>query len=165
MVWTLLEYLMHRFLFHSSVSWAEGLPRPLGGAVNVIRLLMHTVHHAHPADKLRIATPLPMSIVIAALVLPPLYALLSLDSARAVGAGLIAGYVRYDLYHYYHHTVESEFDLPWWFPPSMPTPRLKELRRNHLNHHYGTDGHHGAFGVSTSLWDRVFGTMPKTHDD
>ena len=59
-------------------------------------------------------------------------------------SGMIAGYIAYDMTHYYvHHGAVSG---PWF----------KRLRANHMNHHHNTVER--KFGVSTTLWDHVFRT-------
>ena len=59
--------------------------------------------------------------------------------------GFILGYITYDMIHYYlHHGVQmSEY--------------FKGLRTYHMQHHYkfGKIG----YGVSSKLWDYVFGTV------
>lgn len=148
MGWPLLEYGMHRFLFHMPVAWAKG-----NGYVNVARFLMHTVHHAHPRDRLRLVTPLPMSLVIAAVVFPiPWLLLRSADEVRAVMCGLIMGFVLYDYVHYFLHFGD---------PNSLPEPWCtwsRQLKRAHANHHYAPHGTGQSFGVSHTLWDELLGT-------
>ena len=58
--------------------------------------------------------------------------------------GFIAGYLIYDMTHYYvHHR--------------RPTTRLgRILRESHMRHHFQDDT--TGFGVSAPYWDRVFGT-------
>jgi len=59
--------------------------------------------------------------------------------------GFMLGYLLYGSMHYAIHA---------WNPPFR---WLKPLWRNHHLHHYKND--HQGFGVSTTIWDRVFGTM------
>src|SRR5579871_5794252 len=59
--------------------------------------------------------------------------------------GFILGYLMYGSMHYAIHA---------WNPPFK---WMKPLWRNHHLHHYKND--HQGFGVSTTIWDRVFGTM------
>jgi sterol desaturase/sphingolipid hydroxylase (fatty acid hydroxylase superfamily) len=60
------------------------------------------------------------------------------------GAFFIVGYLIYDYIHYATHHF------------SMKNPVAKYLRRYHLKHHYS--GETGRYGVSSPLWDIVFGT-------
>ncbi|HEU5310976.1 MAG TPA: sterol desaturase family protein, partial [Candidatus Eisenbacteria bacterium] len=62
-------------------------------------------------------------------------------------AGLLTGYLVYDMTHYATHHLT----MKWGF--------LKFLKRYHLLHHYKTPD--DRFGISSPLWDFVFGTRPK----
>jgi len=157
-VWPLIEYGLHRFFFHMSVAWAACLPRPLQGCINVIRLLSHTVHHAHPTDRRRIITPLPMSLAIAGAVLPPLfYVIQDRDSATALAVGIVLGYVYYDYMHYDLHLGSPVEQWSSWIPGSVKR-HIQRLRRAHRNHHYAPNGHEASFGVSGTFWDTIFYT-------
>jgi sterol desaturase/sphingolipid hydroxylase (fatty acid hydroxylase superfamily) len=60
-------------------------------------------------------------------------------------AGFVAGYLVYDMTHYATHHLR----------PRTRWGRL--LRRHHFMHHFRDEGQ--RFGVSSPLWDWVFGTM------
>jgi sterol desaturase/sphingolipid hydroxylase (fatty acid hydroxylase superfamily) len=62
-------------------------------------------------------------------------------------AGFVTGYIAYDMMHY----AEHHLSMTWGF--------LKFVKRYHLLHHYKTPDH--RFGVSSPLWDYIFGTKPK----
>ena len=59
--------------------------------------------------------------------------------------GFILGYLLYGSMHYAIHA---------WNPPFK---WMKPLWRNHHLHHYKNE--HQGYGVSSTIWDRVFGTM------
>lgn len=59
--------------------------------------------------------------------------------------GFLLGYLMYGSMHYAIHA---------WNPPFK---WMKPLWRNHHLHHYKNE--HNGFGVSSTLWDHVFGTM------
>ncbi|KAL5210093.1 hypothetical protein ABZP36_005716 [Zizania latifolia] len=61
------------------------------------------------------------------------------------GGGLL-GYVMYDCTHYYLHHGQPSKDP------------AKNLKRYHLNHHFRIQNK--GFGITSSLWDAVFGTLP-----
>ena len=62
-------------------------------------------------------------------------------------AGFAVGYLAYDGTHYAVHHFKQ-------------TSRIgKFLKRHHMLHHHAD--HDGGFGVSSPLWDYVFGTMPQ----
>ncbi len=75
----------------------------------------------------------------------PCWAALGFDLATAATAGMVAGYLHYVFMHYaIHH----------WQP--RPDSYLDRARRHHALHHHFDD--EGNFGVSTAVWDRLFGT-------
>lgn len=141
-IWTLSEYLLHRFLFH--------LP-PKTPAMERISFLFHGIHHVQPAIKTRLVMPPVVSIPLAVI----FYGLFHLVLNSALGAGqwvapafsgFIIGYLFYDLTHYAtHHWPIRGGAFKW-------------LKRYHMMHHYKTPN--ARFGVSSPLWDIVFGTKP-----
>jgi sterol desaturase/sphingolipid hydroxylase (fatty acid hydroxylase superfamily) len=137
-IWTLTEYWLHRLVFH----WEPD--NPFGRRMHFI---IHGVHHDHPNDKLRLVMPPAVSIPLAALFYAAFSLIFGTPSAYPIFAGLITGYLAYDYTHYYvHHFV--------------PKSKLaKRLRRQHMRHHF--QDHRYGFGVSSPLWDIVFGTLPR----
>jgi sterol desaturase/sphingolipid hydroxylase (fatty acid hydroxylase superfamily) len=141
-LWTFAEYTLHRFVFHYT---------PRGAAQEKIVFLFHGIHHAQPQCKTRLVMPPVVSIPMAFL----FYGLFALAAGRLLSApalvdplmsGFIAGYLAYDMTHYATHH----------FP--MRRGVLKYLKRYHMAHHYKTPDR--RFGVSSPLWDFVFGTRP-----
>ena len=61
-------------------------------------------------------------------------------------SGFIASMIVYDSLHYYCH-FGPETEIKW----------LKAVRIKHQKHHYRTP--QANFGVTTSLWDIIFGTF------
>ncbi|KAK9936976.1 hypothetical protein M0R45_013795 [Rubus argutus] len=139
LVWTLLEYALHRFLFHIETKSYWG---------NTAHYLLHGCHHKHPMDGLRLVFP-PTATAILCF---PFYNMVKLMASPSVapamfGGGLL-GYVMYDVTHYYLHHGQPSSEVP------------KKLKRYHLNHHFRIQDK--GFGITSSLWDRVFGTLPQT---
>jgi sterol desaturase/sphingolipid hydroxylase (fatty acid hydroxylase superfamily) len=136
LVWTLIEYILHRFLFHMSAHTPEQKFRAF---------MVHGYHHEFANDKMRLVAPPLMSWPIA-IVVGTLYHYLFGGLGWTVFAGTCTGYVAYDWIHYYTHH----------FRPSNPVG--KWLKSYHLLHHF--DENHGRlrYGVSSPLWDFVFGT-------
>ena len=134
--WTLVEYWLHRLLFH----WK---PRARWG--DRLHFLIHGVHHAWPRDKYRLVMPPAVSLSLFFVFLGLFVALLGRTLAWSFHAGFVAGYVNYDLTHY-------------WLHHGRPlTERGRLLKKHHMQHHFKDDTSH--FGVSFMLWDRVFGTL------
>jgi sterol desaturase/sphingolipid hydroxylase (fatty acid hydroxylase superfamily) len=137
LIWSLLEYLMHRFLFHHRPADADGLVRSF---------VTHGYHHEFPNDKLRLVAPPLMSWPLAAIIIPSYLVLAGRDVGWALFAGTATGYVAYDWIHYYAHHFKPRHAPGRW------------LKRYHLLHHYDATWGTHRFGVSSPLWDFVFGT-------
>lgn len=138
-VWTLLEYALHRFLFHID-KW---LPDNRVGIT--LHFLLHGIHHYLPMDKYRLVMPPALFTILAAPFWKVAHTILFHNwYAGLLGyCGGVSGYIMYDLTHYFlHHR-----NLPAYY---------KELKKYHLQHHFA-DFENG-FGVTSRFWDRVFGT-------
>jgi sterol desaturase/sphingolipid hydroxylase (fatty acid hydroxylase superfamily) len=133
---TLVEYCMHRFLYHIPAS-DEGRKR--------FQYVIHGVHHDHPRDKDRLAMPPVVSVVLAVLFVG-LFRLIMGPNGFSFGGGFLFGYSTYLTVHYAVHMYKP------------PKNFLNILWKHHNLHHYVGDD--GAFGVSSPLWDYIFGTMP-----
>ncbi|KAI4527468.1 Inositolphosphorylceramide-B hydroxylase [Schizophyllum commune Tattone D] len=136
-IWTFLEYLLHRFLFHLDYYLPD---HPLA---LMLHFLMHGVHHYLPMDRLRLVMP----PVLFTLLQSPFTKLAHALFPPAVANGIISGaftfYVLYDCTHYaLHHTK-----LPKYWT---------ELKKYHLAHHY--KNFDLGYGVTSAFWDKVFGT-------
>lgn len=143
-VWTFMEYTIHRFVFHYHPS-TERLKR--------FFFLMHGVHHAQPMCRTRLVMPpvisVPLSLFFYGAVYLVVVPILGAPHwLNPLMAGLVGGYLVYDLMHYQIH--HAQVRSGWFF----------QLRKHHLRHHGACS--FMRYGVSTSLWDHVFGTMPKT---
>ncbi len=136
LLFTFTEYVMHRYVFHMSTHTKFRAK---------IQYTMHGVHHEYPKDKERLAMPPIISITLALVLLGLTYTIMN-KYAFAFLPGFVLGYAGYLFVHYITHA----------YPPPKNAFRLLWL--NHSMHHY-KDGDK-AFGVSSPLWDYVFGTMP-----
>ncbi len=136
--WTLTEYWLHRIVFHFE---------PEEGIGARLHWIIHGVHHDHPNDPMRLVMPPSVSVPLAALFLLLFWTVLGDGLAPAFGGGFLAGYLVYDMCHYYLHH-------------GTPTSKIgKLLRTNHLRHHF--QDHDSGYGVSATFWDHVFRTRPQ----
>ena len=133
--WTFFEYCAHRFVFH----YVSESPK-----ARRIVYVLHGNHHEYPRDKERLFMPAAPSLIISSTIFLLMYLLMS-KSAFAFFPGFMLGYLMYGSMHYAIHA---------WNPP---VKWMKGLWRNHHLHHYKQQQR--GFGVSTTLWDKVFGTM------
>jgi len=129
--WTLLEYLLHRFVFH-------------GASATLLGAKEHRRHHAQvdyfaPWWQKALA-----ALTVTAVMLP----LAAIAQGVAIGLSFTSGFIgTYLLYEVLHRRAHTR-------PPTGPYGRWR--RRNHFAHHF-VDPRRGQ-GVTTPLWDRVFGT-------
>jgi sterol desaturase/sphingolipid hydroxylase (fatty acid hydroxylase superfamily) len=136
--WTLFEYWLHRVVFHFEPE--EGLGARL-------HWIMHGVHHDHPNDPMRLVMPPSVSVPLSIVLYVAFVAVLGETYAFGFAAGFFAGYLFYDMTHYYVHHFR---------PRSRLGKRLREL---HMRHHFQDDSR--GFGVSAPWWDYAFGTAPR----
>lgn len=136
LVWSLAEYLIHRYGFHHVPGLKEA----------------HLAHHADPEGLHGSPTAVTV-LVFAVLAFAPLWYLIGVASAAAGTAGLMLGYLAYVGVHYaVHHFAGLG---PRWLGPRLRVA-MRDLIRAHAVHHHQLRYN---FGVTTTLWDRVFGTL------
>lgn len=129
--WTLLEYLLHRFVFHGKFSRWPGARE-------------HRQHHVlvdyfAPWSQKAIA-----AIAAIAILLPLLALMVGVHKGFACTLGFISMYLLYEFLHRRAHTHPPRSSYGRW------------LRRNHFAHHFVDPRR--AQGVTTPIWDVVFGT-------
>lgn len=133
--WTLTEYWLHRLVFHF---------KPRGALGEKVHFLIHGVHHQWPKDKYRLVMPPAVSLslywVFAALFL----LVLGPSKWLPFHGGFVTGYMVYDMTHYAIHHLRPRTEFG------------RRLKKHHMQHHFKNPKSH--FGVSTMVWDRVFGT-------
>ncbi|HEV8247630.1 MAG TPA: sterol desaturase family protein [Polyangiaceae bacterium] len=133
--WTLVEYWLHRLFFH----WQPG-----GKWGERLHFLVHGVHHTWPKDKYRLVMPPAVSITLYFTFGAIWYFLLGPRYGFGVHSGFVAGYMFYDLTHYWVHHF------------SPRTEYGRQLKKNHMLHHFKDPT--TRFCVSNMVWDRWFGT-------
>ncbi len=133
--WTLIEYFLHRIIFHYEAKSVEGK--------KVMRLI-HGIHHQFPNDTDRLVIPPLFALGVMVIFGAAFYLVLGYWMAIPFLAGGITGYMYYDFVHYSTHHLKPR------------TPWAKEQRRRHFLHHYKYPD--ACYGVSTGFWDWVFRT-------
>ena len=144
-IWTPVEYMLHRFVFHFH-------PKNPSERMKRVLFLAHGVHHAQPREKTRLVMPPMLSIPLAALFYLVFWLLVgklfgSPGWVNGIFAGFITGYTVYDMTHYSLHHFSSKSKV------------FRQLRQHHMAHHFKTPGR--RFGVTSMFWDRIFQTNPK----
>jgi sterol desaturase/sphingolipid hydroxylase (fatty acid hydroxylase superfamily) len=135
-VWTFIEYVLHKYIFHFPAKSEFG---------KKIHFMFHGVHHDYPSDSRRLVMPPSVSIPLAVLFYFIFKAVIGEAYVLPFFSGFILGYLFYDLTHYaiHHFNMHSKFWL--------------EIKNHHMLHHYQDE--HKGYGVSSPLWDIIFGSM------
>jgi sterol desaturase/sphingolipid hydroxylase (fatty acid hydroxylase superfamily) len=139
LTWTFSEYWVHRYVYHVKTEKKWLLK---------IQHLGHGIHHQYPKDPTRLAMP-PVPAIIGISIFFSIFWLIMGNYAFAFFPGFLLGYVAYISIHYMQHIFK---------PPAFGP--INRLWKWHALHHYKYP-ETKAFGVSTSLWDVVFGTQPR----
>ena len=129
--WTAAEYGLHRFVMHEMRG--HGLPS-----------VEHLEHHGDTTYFSPTSKKLASAAVTTAVAYPVAVVVAGRRWATAFTMGLIAMYFGYEVAHRRTHTR----------PPRSRYGRWS--RRSHMHHHFGAPMRN--FGVTTPLWDRIWGT-------
>ncbi|KAF8470883.1 inositolphosphorylceramide-B C-26 hydroxylase [Kalaharituber pfeilii] len=139
-VWSLVEYTLHRCLFHID----ERMPDHR--VFITMHFLLHGIHHYLPMDKYRLVMPPALFLILATpfwYLVHWIFSPFGWHISTNLYCGGIFGYICYDLTHYFLHHK----NLPAYY---------KELKKYHLQHHFAD--YQLGFGVTSKFWDKVFGT-------
>ena len=131
---TLVEYLVHRFLFHHK--------QP-----NFLLSKIHARHHQHPLESRFGTIPLPASVLLICLIAAPFYFLFDRTSFTMLVIGLILGYMFHEYTHFANHKQ----------PPRTAFGKFQ--KRYHDHHHYKSQ--QCNFGFMVPFWDMIFKTYKK----
>jgi sterol desaturase/sphingolipid hydroxylase (fatty acid hydroxylase superfamily) len=135
-LWTFAEYTLHRFVFHFTG------PRPWQRRMFFV---LHGVHHDFPQDTDRLVMPLGASIPLGVAFYALFRVVLGPVLVDPIFVGFALGYLAYDGTHYAVHHFRMGSGWGRW------------IKRYHMIHHH--TGADARYGVSSPLWDWVFGTM------
>jgi sterol desaturase/sphingolipid hydroxylase (fatty acid hydroxylase superfamily) len=136
LLWTLTEYVLHRFVFHWNAKGRTG---------KYFVFLFHGLHHDDPQDPTRLVMPPVPAILIVALLWILFSAVFPVQFIEVIMAFFLVGYLCYDYIHYATHHF------------AMTSKVGRYLRKYHLQHHYSSE--RSKYGVSSPLWDYIFGTV------
>jgi sterol desaturase/sphingolipid hydroxylase (fatty acid hydroxylase superfamily) len=138
LLWTLLEYALHRFAFHIQGPIRNPKLREFVNA-------SHLGHHAAPRDPTKVLVHTSFGFIISAVLFGLIYAVAgNAFSAVTILSGIWTGFLYYEAVHYRVHFSLSASGVVAW------------QRRAHFYHHFTNNKK--CFGVTSPFWDFVFGT-------
>ncbi len=138
LVWTLTEYLVHRFLFHFPAQ---------NRFSRWLVFMCHGVHHDAPQEKTRLLMPPVPAMILMALLWGGFSLLIPSPWLDPFIAFFIVGYLIYDYTHYATHHWRMKSRLG------------RFIKRYHMQHHFSKPD--AYYGVTSPLWDIIGGTRGK----
>ena len=139
--WTLLEYLVHRYVLHGP--FPDG-PNPVQHFLHRRFDHLHVEHHQRPWDgdhiNGKIGDTLPFVVMLGGLA-----ALTPLQTFPMFLVGLVQSYV---IEEWIHHSVHYY---------NFQSRYFRYIRRHHLYHH-SRHGGRRAYGLTSHVWDLACGT-------
>jgi dihydroceramide fatty acyl 2-hydroxylase len=140
--WGLIEYVLHRFVFHFDAASVFGR--------NFV-YSAHLRHHENPKSTEYLFANLQFSVPIATAYWLVAWAVLGTwRAASYLFIGLITGYLCYESLHFLAHHSRSRLAL------------FRYLKKYHLLHHYRTPDL--RFGVTSPVFDLLFGSFRPVRD-
>lgn len=138
LVWFLVEYILHRFVFHF-ISERQNIQR--------LVYIFHGNHHIQPNHPYRTLMPIVVTLPLGLLIWGMSICVMNFSLGSAFFTGFFSGYIVYDTIHYATHNFDMKvFPLNIW-------------KRHHLLHHYKTEEHN--YSISIPWLDILFFTKYK----
>ncbi|XP_062129785.1 uncharacterized protein LOC133841374 [Drosophila sulfurigaster albostrigata] len=139
LLWTFLEYVLHRWVFHIK------LTEDSGPWLCTFHFMIHGLHHKVPFDPMRLVFPPLPGVVLASILYSPISLILQNHNPRIILSGALLGYLCYDMIHYYLH-----------YGNPKASHHLYDMKRYHYQHHFAHQDL--GYGISSPFWDNVFKT-------
>ena len=134
-VYTFLEYVFHRFILHKGPKYM---------------IIAHKNHHSKPTNLKIITTPLIPIIIYDLLLVTLLLCIFDSYFILLLQTGISFSQLTMDMTHVYIHSKNMPQLLSYQKSYHL-------LHHKHKNHDYG-------FGLTTSFWDMIFGTLPSENN-
>ena len=143
-VWTLVEYLTHRYVLHKRFQVSKHRWKFYKKLANKYLDPLHWEHHERPFDGLHINGTLKDIIPLFAVAAPASF-LFPIYTAPMMLAGIVQSYV---IEEWIHHSVHFY---------NFRNPYFRYIRKHHIYHHTSS-GMEKGFGFTSAFWDVIFRT-------
>jgi len=152
LLWFIMEYNLHRFLFHCETSSSIG---------NVYHFLAHGLHHLIPSDPTRLTFPPWFSLLLTISIYLPFWLLRIPVSSpfEAISSGVITGYLFYDTLHFFIHLADNgneETDSGMLSSYFFRIKYFRLMKARHIYHHFKNPNVN--YGVTNPCFDIFLGT-------
>ncbi|RLU24424.1 hypothetical protein DMN91_002513 [Ooceraea biroi] len=117
-IWSLVEYFVHRKVFHFK-------PPHNSKLLITLHFLFHGCHHKAPMDGRRLVFPPTFGLPVAAIVWHIYKMIFPSTVVSFIAAGTVMGYLSYDLMHYYLHNGAPKVGSYFYV-----------MKRRHNYHHF-----------------------------
>jgi sterol desaturase/sphingolipid hydroxylase (fatty acid hydroxylase superfamily) len=140
-LWSMFEYLSHRYVLHGRFKPGKSLHRRL-----MVKYLnpLHWEHHERPFDGEHISGELQDLLPVFA-VLGPLSFIFPIYTAPMLLASLVQSFV---IGEWVHHSIHFY---------NFRNPYFRYIRKHHIYHHT-SNGMNFGYGFTSAFWDTVFKT-------
>lgn len=139
LVWSIYEYFIHNFIYHKMSD-------------NYINKI-HKQHHFDINNPEYYHTGFLQAVILLTPVILVFYALLPWYYSGFVTSGFLAGFVLYDIIHYFIHMYHRS---PENFEFIKDNALFKKLYKHHMAHHKIKND--SNFSITTTFWDVLFKT-------
>jgi sterol desaturase/sphingolipid hydroxylase (fatty acid hydroxylase superfamily) len=144
-VWTLVEYVSHRYILHGRFKKSKHRWKIHKHFAHKVLDPLHWEHHERPFDGLHINGTIKDLLPLFAVAAPLSFLLFPAFTASMLLAGVCQGYVTEE---WVHHSVHYyNFRNRYW----------RHIKKYHLYHHT-SQGMERGFGITSAFWDGVFKT-------
>ncbi len=144
-VWTLVEYLFHRYILHGRFKHSKKWYKKFyTGLCHKYLDPLHWEHHERPTDGLHISGELKDLLPLFAVALPVSF-IFPAYTAPMLLAGAIQSYVAEEWIHHSLHFY------------NFRNPYFRYIKGYHLYHH-SSHGITTGFGITNGFWDIIFRT-------
>jgi dihydroceramide fatty acyl 2-hydroxylase len=141
-LWTLIEYLFHRYVLHGRFPAHDGV---IGRFLHDRLDPLHWEHHERPFDGMHISGALKDFLPVFSIIAPLLFWLTPVYTGPVILAGIFQCYV---IEEWIHHSVHF-YDFK--------NPYFRYIKRYHRYHHT-KPGMEMGFGLTSGIWDVPFRT-------
>lgn len=139
--WTLVEYLVHRYILHGRFPDGPGFQHFLHRQFDHL----HLEHHARPWDGNHVNGTLKDTAAPAALFMLVAFAAGPIETWPLFTAAMLLGYI---MEEWVHHSVHF---------CNFGGRYFRYIKRHHLFHH-SPRGSEVGYGLTSGLWDMIVGT-------